>query len=44
MHIPHLHIESFKGALHLAVVFIVMLKLHLVDKKLSLLERKFTRK
>jgi hypothetical protein len=39
----HIHPEHWKGVMHMAVFFIVMLRVHAIDKKLSLLERKFTR-
>ena len=44
MHLPHLHLENFKGMLHMAIFFVVLFKIHVIDKKLGMLERKFAHK
>ena len=36
-----MHIEHYKGVIHMAMLLIVMVKIHFVDKKLSLLEKRF---
>lgn len=36
-----LHLENFKGIAHMLIFFVVMLKVHMIDKKLRLLEKKF---
>ena len=38
------HVEHYKGIFHMALLFIVMLKMHFIDKKLSLLEKRFVNK
>lgn len=39
-----MHIEHAKGILHLAVVIAVLFKIHVIDRKLGLLEKRFTHK
>lgn len=39
-----LHIENCKSILHMAIFFVVMLKVSMIDKKLSLLEKRYTLK
>ena len=38
------HIGSLKSIFHMAMVVIVMIKVHMIDKKLRMLERKFVTK
>ena len=36
-----MHIEYYKSVMHMALFLIVLVKIHFVDKKLSLLEKRF---
>lgn len=38
------HLESYKGMFHMAVFFVVLFKVHVIDKKLSMLEKEITHK
>jgi hypothetical protein len=38
-----LHLGHYKNLMHMAVFFVVMLKIHIIDKKLRLLEKRFVR-
>ena len=44
MQLSHMHIGHLKGIMHMAIFFIAMLKMSILDKKLSLLEKKLTHK
>ena len=35
-----MHIENYKGVFHMAVFLVVLIKVHMIDRKLSLLEKK----
>ena len=37
-----MHLEHYKGVFHMVVFLVVMLKIHLIDKKLCFLEKRFT--
>lgn len=39
-----MHIENYKGLLHMIVLFVVIFKIHVIDRKLDLLEKRFTDK
>ena len=39
-----MHIEHYKGVLHMVLFLIVLVKIRFVDKKLSLLEKRFVSK
>jgi len=39
-----MHLEHYKGVFHMVVFLIVLAKIHLIDKKLCLLEKRFTAK
>jgi len=36
-----MHIEHYKSIMHMALFLIALVKIHFVDKKLSLLEKRF---
>jgi len=40
----HLDLENYKGMFHILMVFVVLFKIHVIDRKLSLLEKSFEHK
>ena len=44
LHIGHHNIDGLKDVLHMAIFFIVLLKIHVIDRQLSLLEKRATNK
>lgn len=44
MHLSHLDLENYKGIMHMVMFLIVLFKVHVIDKKLNLLERRFVNK
>jgi len=38
------HWTHFKGIFHMLILFAVFIKIHVIDKKLDLLEKKFVNK
>lgn len=44
MDLHHLHLENAKGIFHLAIFLAVLFKIHVIDRKLSLLEKTLTNK
>lgn len=39
-----MHLENYKSVFHMAIFLIVLLKVHVIDRKLSLLENRFVNK
>ena len=39
-----MHIEHYKGIFHILAVLIVLFKIHVIDRKLGLLEKRFINK
>ncbi len=39
-----LHIEQYKGLFHMAVVLVAIIKVHAIDRKLGMLEKRVTNK
>lgn len=37
-------IENYKGIIHMAMFLVVLFKVHVIDQKLNLLEKKFINK
>jgi len=35
----HLHLESYKGLVHMLLFLVVLFRIHVIDRKISLLER-----
>jgi len=35
-----MHIENYKGIFHMAVFLAVLIKVHMIDRKLSVLEKR----
>lgn len=44
LHIGHYDINGLKDVLHMAIFFLVLVKIHIVDRQLSLLEKRATNK
>ncbi len=44
MDLHHLHLESAKGLIHMVVFLAILFKIHVIDKKLCLLEKTVTNK
>ena len=44
MHLPHLHLENYKGMAHMVIFLVVLFKIHVIDNKLHSLEKKFVNK
>ncbi|MGB2706183.1 MAG: hypothetical protein WBC74_04950 [Candidatus Omnitrophota bacterium] len=44
MDLHHLHLENAKGLIHMAIFLVVLFKIHVIDRKLSLLEKTVTNK
>jgi len=40
----HLEPENYKGIFHILVVLVVLFNVHVIDRKLALLEKKLTNK
>ena len=39
-----MHIENCKSIIHVAMVLMVLFKIHVIDRKLGLLEKRFVHK
>jgi len=39
-----MQLESYKGVFHMAMVLVVLFKIHVIDRKLTSLEKKFVNK
>jgi len=44
LHLGHYNIDSLRDVFHLAIVLGVLFKIHVLDRQISLLERRFTNK
>ena len=44
MDLHHFHLESAKGVFHMAIFLAILFKIHVIDRKLSLLEKTVTNK
>ena len=40
LHTSHVHIENCRHAMHALLVLIVLFRVHLLDKKLSMIEKR----
>jgi hypothetical protein len=44
LHLDNVQFENIKGLFHMALILVVLFKVHVIDKKLRLLEKTFTHK
>ena len=44
LHIEQWHIQSWKSVIHMMAFFLILFKVHVIDKKLTELEKRFAEK